>query len=232
MSELLNHIRDVMRKKHYSVHTENAYTDWIKRYIIYHGKRHPGEMGESEIAQFLTHLARDRNVAAGTQNQALNALVFLYKNVLKIELGNFGHIERSKKPKNLPEVMSREEVSAVLSSMKGKHLLMAKLLYGCGLRIKECVRLRVKDIDFGQNHLMVRDGKGMKDRTTMLPDQLKPLLHNQLKKVEKFISRIFGTEWAKFTCLLHWKKISQCGKRTDMEVYFPLGPYRKGSSQR
>ncbi len=124
MSEFINNVRDIMRKKHYSVHTENAYTDWIKRYIIYHGKRHPKEMGESEISQFLTHLARDRNVAAGTQNQALNALVFLYKNVLQTELGDFGHIERAKKPKNLPEVMSREEVSAVLSSMHGKHQLM------------------------------------------------------------------------------------------------------------
>ena len=170
MSEFLNNVRDIMRKKHYSIHTENAYTDWIKRYIIYHGKRHPEEMAESEISQFLTHLARDRNVAASTQNQALNALVFLYKNVLKIELGDFGHTERAKKPKNLPEVMSREEVSAVLSSMQGKHQLTAKLLYGCGLRIKECTRLRVKDIDFGQNRLIVRNEKGMKDRSAMLPD--------------------------------------------------------------
>ncbi len=126
MSKFLNNVRDIMRKKHYSIHTENSYVDWIKRYIICHGKRHSKETGESEISQFLTHPATDRNVAAVAQNQALNALVFLYKNVLNIELGDFGLFERAKKPKNLPEVMSRDEVSAVLSSMNGKHQLMQK----------------------------------------------------------------------------------------------------------
>jgi integron integrase len=140
-------------------------------------------MGEKEIAQFISHLATDRNVAASTQNQALNAIVFLYKQVLNVELGDFGHLERAKKPQRLPTVMARKEVNQVLSSMSGVNQLMAKLLYGCGLRLMECVRLRVKDIDFEQNHIIVRDGKGMKDRSTMLPEQLKPSLLEHLEGV-------------------------------------------------
>ncbi len=183
MSQFLNNVREIIRKKHYSIHTENAYADWTKRFILFHGKRHPQEMGETEISQFLTHLAVDRNVAASTQNQALNALVFLYKQVLKRELGDFGHIERAKKPKNLPTVMSQAETAGVLEIMTGRQAMMAKLLYGCGLRVKECIRLRVKDIDFERNQLMVRSGKGMKDRATMLPDQLKRPLRDHLGQV-------------------------------------------------
>ncbi len=174
--KLLDQVRDVIRKKHYSIRTEQAYVDWARRYILFHKKHHPKDMGEKEIAQFISHLATDRKVASSTQNQALNAIVFLYKRVLNIELGNFGHMERAKKPEKLPTVMARTEVNQVLSSKSGINQLMAKLLYGCGLRLMECVRLRVKDIDFEQNHIIVRNGKGMKDRSTMLPEQLKPLL--------------------------------------------------------
>ncbi|MCP4262617.1 MAG: integron integrase [Planctomycetes bacterium] len=181
--KLLDQVRDVIRKKHYSIRTEQAYVDWAKRYILFHKKHHPKDMGEKEIAQFISHLATDRRVASSTQNQALNAIVFLYKRVLNIELGDFGHMERAKKPEKLPTVMARKEVNKVLSSMSGINQLMAKLLYGCGLRLMECVRLRVKDIDFEQNHIIVRDGKGMKDRSTMLPEQLKPLLQEHLESV-------------------------------------------------
>ncbi|KHE91569.1 MAG: site-specific tyrosine recombinase, partial [Candidatus Scalindua brodae] len=181
--KLLDQVRDVIRKKHYSIRTEQAYVDWAKRYILFHKKHHPKDMGEKEIAQFISHLATDRRVASSTQNQALNAIVFLYKHVLNIELGDFGHMERAKKPEKLPTVMARKEVNQVLSSMSGVNQLMAKLLYGCGLRLMECVRLRVKDIDFEQNHIIVRDGKGMKDRSTMLPEQLKPLLKEHLEGV-------------------------------------------------
>ena len=181
--KLLDQVRDVIRKKHYSIRTEQAYVDWAKRYILFHKKHHPKDMGEKEIAQFISHLATDRRVASSTQNQALNAIVFLYKRVLNIELGDFGHMERAKKPEKLPTVMARTEVNKVLSSMSGINQLMAKLLYGCGLRLMECVRLRVKDIDFEQNHIIVRDGKGMKDRSTMLPEQLKPLLQEHLEGV-------------------------------------------------
>ena len=181
--KLLDQVRNVIRKKHYSIRTEQAYVDWVRRYILFHKKHHPKDMGEKEISQFISHLATDRRVASSTQNQALNAIVFLYKRVLNIELGDFGHMERAKKPEKLPTVMARKEVNQVLSSMSGINQLMAKLLYGCGLRLMECVRLRVKDIDFEQNHIIVRDGKGMKDRSTMLPEQLKPLLIEHLEGV-------------------------------------------------
>ena len=182
--KLLDQVRNVIRKKHYSIRTEQAYVDWAKRYILFHKKHHPKDMGEKEISQFISHLATDRRVASSTQNQALNAIVFLYKRVLNIELGDFGHMERAKKPEKLPTVMARKEVNQFLSSMSGVNQLMAKLLYGCGLRLMECVRLRVKDIDFEQNHIVVRDGKGMKDRSTMLPEQLKPLLIEHLEGVK------------------------------------------------
>src|SRR3989304_3366115 len=181
--KLLDQVREVIRKKHYSIRTEQAYVDWIKRYILFHQKRHPKDMGENEIARFISFLAMEKKVAASTQNQALNAIVFLYKQVLHIELGDFGHTERAKNPERLPTVMTKTEVGQVLASMSGVHQLMAKLLYGCGLRLMECVRLRVKEIDFGQNQVIIREGKGMKDRSTMLPAQLKPALLEHLERV-------------------------------------------------
>ncbi len=174
--KLLDQVREVLRKKHYSIRTEEAYVEWIKRFILFHGKRHPKDMKEHEISQFISHLATDRNVASSTQNQALCAIVFLYKQVLRMELGDFGAMERAKKPVRLPVVMTKDEVTRVLLHMSGQHALMAKLLYGGGLRLMECVRLRVKDIEFNQNQLIIRDGKGMKDRVTMMPMQLKPAL--------------------------------------------------------
>lgn len=137
-------------------------------------------MGEKEISQYISHLATDRNVASSTQNQALNAIVFLYKHVLKIDLGDFGPMERAKRPERLPTVMTKTEVGHILAAMSGIYALMAKLIYGCGLRLMECVRLRVKDIDFERNQVIVRYGKGMKDRMTMLPEQLKPFLLEHL----------------------------------------------------
>lgn len=149
--KLLDQVRDVIRKKHYSIRTEQAYVNWIRQYILFHKKCHPKDMGEKEISQYISHLATDRNVASSTQNQALNAIVFLYKYVLKIDLGDFGHMERAKRPERLPTVMTKGEVSRVLTAMSGIYALMAKLIYGCGLRLMECVRLRVKDIDFERN---------------------------------------------------------------------------------
>jgi integron integrase len=180
--KLLDQVRDIIRKKHYSIRTEQSYVDWMKRYIFFHDKRHPKDMGSKEISAFLTYLARDRKVSASTQNQALNALVFLYKQVLEIDIGDLGPTERAEKPERLPTVLSREEVGRLLVAMTGTHQLMAKLLYGCGLRLMECARLRVKDIDFDQNHIIIRDGKGMKDRSTMLPEQLKPHIADQISR--------------------------------------------------
>ena len=182
--KLLDQVVDVIRKRHYSIRTEQAYTDWIRRFIIFNGKRHPKDMGEKEISKYISYLAVNGNVAASTQNQALNAIVFLYKQVLKIDLGDFGPMERAKKPQRLPTVLSQEETDRLLKLVSGIHGLIARVLYGTGLRLMECLRLRVKDIDFERSQIIVRDGKGRKDRCTMLPERLKPPLRSQLDAVK------------------------------------------------
>jgi integron integrase len=182
--KLLDEVRDLMRLRHYSIRTERCYCDWIARFIRFHGKRHPREMAEAEVTAFLTHLARDENVAASTQNQALSALLFLYKEVLKLEIGWLDGVERATKPKRLPVVLGRDEVHKIFIHLHGMPRLMAGLLYGSGLRLMECVRLRVKDVDFGYARITVRDGKGAKDRVTMLPVNLAAGLQRHLKKVE------------------------------------------------
>ena len=182
--KLLDLVRDVIRRKHYSIRTEQAYVDWIKRFIVYHNKRHPAEMAEEEVAQFLTHLARDLNVAASTQNQALSALLFLYKEVLKQEIGWLEKVERARKPAKVPVVLTRWEVKEIFSHLHGTPKLMAGLLYGSGLRLMECVRLRVKDIDFALAQITVRDAKGGKDRVTMLPLNLSEPLRRHLLRMK------------------------------------------------
>ncbi len=173
-----------MRVRHYSVRTENTYCDWIERFIRFHGKRHPNELREREVGAFLTYLAREGNVAASTQNQALSALLFLYREVLEQELGLLEGVERAKKPSRLPVVLTKREVSALVARMNGTTKLMAGLLYGSGLRLMECVRLRVKDIDFGYAQITVRDGKGAKDRVTMLPVSMAAALERHLQRVK------------------------------------------------
>ncbi|MBA2434377.1 MAG: integron integrase [Chthoniobacterales bacterium] len=182
--KLLEQVCDVMRLRHYSLRTERCYCDWITRFILFHGKRHPREMAEAEVTAFLTHLARDRNVAASTQNQALSALLFLYKEVLKSEIGWLAGVERATKPKRLPVVLTRDEVHKIFHHLHGTPRLMAGLLYGSGLRLMECVRLRVKDLDFGYARITVRDGKGAKDRVTMLPLNLAAGLERHLQKMK------------------------------------------------
>ncbi|MFA6094987.1 MAG: integron integrase [Candidatus Paceibacterota bacterium] len=167
--KLLDQVRDRIRIKHYSIRTETQYVQWIKRFILFHNKRHPQEMGAAEMEAFLTHLAVDGHVSASTQNQALSALLFLYKEVLGIDLPWLANVVRAKQPQRLPVVLTRSEVREVLARMKGMHGLMASLLYGSGLRLMECVRLRVKDVDFERCEILIRDGKGGKDRVTMLP---------------------------------------------------------------
>jgi integron integrase len=182
--ELLDQVRDIMRLKHYSLSTEESYVTWIRRYIFYHNKRHPKEMGGVEIAAYLTHLAVDKNVAASTQNQALYALLFLYREVLHQQVDVPTETIRPRKSKHLPTVLTKEEAARVIGIMSGSNQLMAKLLYGGGLRLMECLRLRVKDIDFDQRQIIVRDGKGEKDRITMLPDSLIIPLQEQLQRVK------------------------------------------------
>ena len=182
--KLLDQVRGKIRLKHYSIRTEQAYVDWIRRFILHFGKRHPRELGAAEVEQFLTHLAVAGNVAASTQNQAKSALLFLYREVLEAELPWLDNVERARAPKRLPVVLTRDEVHAVLSRLSGTHWLIASLLYGAGLRIMEALRLRVKDVEFSRKEILVRDGKGFKDRVTMLPAALAAPLAEHLKRVK------------------------------------------------
>jgi integron integrase len=182
--KLLDQVRTVIRVKHFSLSTERAYVNWIKRFILFHRKRHPLEMGEDEIRQFISHLAVFTKISASTQTVALSALLFLYREVLKKDLPYIAHIERAKPAEHLPVVFTREEVQAVLAHLEGTHHLIASLLYGSGLRLMEAVRLRVKDIDFARRELTVRQGKGGKDRVTMLPYSVAATLKHHLEKVK------------------------------------------------
>ena len=178
-------VRRHIRLKHYSSRPEDAYVQAVRRFILFHGKRHPREMGAKEIRQYLSHLATQKNVAASTQNQALSALLFLYREVLSIELPFVDGIERAKRPARVPTVLTREEVGKVLAQLSGLHHLMASLLYGAGLRVMECVRLRVKDVDFGYHQIIVRDGKGAKDRRTLLPTTLTEPISQHLARARR-----------------------------------------------
>jgi len=184
MSQLLEQVREAVRTRHYSIRTEEAYIRWIREYILFFDKRHPAELGAKEVSAFVSHLAVNRNVASSTQNQALSALLFLYREVLDLPIGWVEDVERAKRPKRLPVVFTREEVRAVLSHMRAETWLMASLLYGSGLRLMECVRLRVKDVDFAQFQITVREGKGDKDRITMLPPSLVQPLERQLERAK------------------------------------------------
>jgi integron integrase len=186
---LLDRVRWHLRVKHYSLRTEQSYIEWIRRFILFHHKRHPDEMGEKEISAFLTHLAVDQHVAASTQNQALSALLFLYQQVFERKLDFLENIERVKRPPKVPVVFTRAEARAVLDQLRGSYQLMGELLYGSGLRLLECLRLRVKDIDFGYGQITVRDGKGMRERLTVLPERLRGPLHLHLQSVEQLHAR-------------------------------------------
>ena len=167
--KLLNQVRQALRSRHYSRRTEQIYAHWIRRFVLFHQKRHPLGMAEPEINAFLTHMALRQRVSASTQNQALSAILFLYRYVLKRAVGDLGDVVRARKPKRLPVVMTRDEVKAVLDHLAGDKWLMANLMYGAGLRLNECLRLRLQDIDFEANQITVRDGKGGKDvKTTMI----------------------------------------------------------------
>jgi len=185
MPKLLDQVREVIRLKHYSIRTEQSYIAYIKRFILFHNKRHPAQMGEDEIRTFLSDLASAKSVAASTQTVALSALLFLYREVLKKELPFIHGIERAKKPDRLPVVFTRSEVKEILGRLEGIHLLIASLLYGSGLRLMDALRLRVKDIDFERNQITVREGKGNKDRITMLPSSIKPELQKHLARVKR-----------------------------------------------
>lgn len=185
MSKLLNDVRAVLRTQHYSYRTERTYIDWILRYIRYHGVRHPKEMGAAEIEAFLSYLAVEKTVAASTQNQALAALLFLYKNVLSVNLSWLDKFTPAKKSNHLPVVLTKEEVKLIVNEITGTNWLIANLLYGSGLRLIEALRLRVKDVDFGFKQIVVRDGKGAKDRFTVLPTKLIEPLQKQMESARR-----------------------------------------------
>jgi len=181
--KLLDQVRETIRTKHYSRFTEKAYVHWIKRFILFHDKRHPLEMGESEIEAFLSYLAIQRKVAASTQNQAFNAVLFLYREVLNKELKQSIQAVRAKRPQRIPTVLSWEEAHRIIDVMDGVEKLVIQILYGCGLRIAECLSLRAKDVDFALNQLVVYDGKGQKSRRTMLPESIQTSLRIHLRRV-------------------------------------------------
>jgi integron integrase len=205
--KLLDRVRWQLRSKRYSIRTEEAYVDWIRRFILFHRKRHPDDMAEAEITQFLNHLAVERKVAASTQNQAFSALLFLYQQVLDRKLDFIDDVQRVTRPPKLPVVFTPAEARAVLGRLRGEHQLMAELLYGAGLRLMECVRLRVKDIDFGYGHITVRDGKGLRQRVTTLPTKVRRRLQLHLTHVRA----------------LHQRDLANGGGR----VYLPFALERK-----
>ncbi len=196
---LLDRLREALRLRHYSLRTEEAYVDWARRYVLFHGKRHPRELGAAEVAGFLSHLARERHVAAATQNQAKAALLFLYRNVLEVELPWLDEVVQAKGARRLPVVLTPGEVAVLLGQMEGVMGLVAGLLYGTGMRLLEGLRLRVKDLDFERLELVVREGKGAKDRVTVLPERLKGPLQAQLATVRALHARDlaegFGEVW-------------------------------------
>jgi integron integrase len=220
---LLDRVRAALRARHYSRRTEEAYVAWIKRYIFFfHAKRHPAEMGASEVTRFLSSLAVDGRVAASTQNQALSALLFLYRDVLEADLPWLDGIVRAKRPERLPVVLTRDEVRAVLQQLEGVPRLMACLLYGAGLRVLKCCRLRVQDVDFATNQIVVRAGKGDKDRVTMLPAVAKADLAQHLETVRAQHQEdlAVGAGWVELpTALL--RKYPHAGREWAWQWVFP-----------
>lgn len=219
---LLEQVKNAIQVRHYSIRTEQAYVHWIKNYIYFHKKKHPKDMGDVEITAFLSHLASTKNVSASTQNQALNALVFLYRKVLDIEVGVFKDLVRAKKPKRLPVVLSHDEAIEVLSHIDGMNGVMANLLYGSGLRLMECVRLRIKDIDYKFKQITVRDGKGKKDRVTLLPETLiEPLKEaiSHAKNIHQLdLSEGFGEVYLPYALA---RKYPNAPRETGWQYIFP-----------
>ena len=219
---LLDQVRDRIRVKHYSIRTEDAYLHWIKRFILFHRKRHPDEMGAKEIEAFLSHLAVAGKVSSSTQNQAKSALLFLYKDVLGVDLPWMTDIVSAKVPQRLPVVLTRSEVEALFTQMEGTSGLILRLVYGSGMRIMECLRLRVKDIDFERKEIVVREGKGFKDRVTMLPIALTDQLRDHLKRVqllhEADLRQGFGEVFMPYALA---KKYPNAGRSWIWQYVFP-----------
>ncbi|MBL8527773.1 MAG: integron integrase [Burkholderiales bacterium] len=219
---LLDQLRDRIRLKHYSIRTEEAYAGWVRRFILHHGKRHPREMGREEVEAFLTHLAVRGRVAASTQNQAKSAILFLYKEVLGQELPWLDNIEQAKAPRRLPVVLTAAEVRAVLNRTQGTPGLMLRLIYGTGMRVMECARLRVKDVDFARREILIREGKGFKDRVTMLPGSLGLPLREHLQRVRELHARDLAVGYGEaFLPYALARKYPKAGQEWGWQYVFP-----------
>lgn len=220
--KLLDQVRNKIRLKHYSMRTEEAYTHWVRRFVLFHRKRHPRDMGATEVEQFLTSLAVQGKVAASTQNQAKSAVLFLYKEVLGIQLPWLDNIETAKRPTYLPVVLTVREVNVMLEHVNGTVGLILRLVYGTGMRIKECLSLRVKDVDFERREILIRDGKGFKDRITMLPQSLAETLREHLKRVELLhradLRAGYGEVYMPFALA---RKYPSAGKSWPWQYIFP-----------
>ena len=220
--KLLDQVRDRLRVKHYSIRTEHSYIDWIKRFIWFHDKRHPRDMGAVEVEAYLTHLAVKNKVSASTQNQAKSALLFLYREVLGQQLPWLDKVTQANAPRRLPVVLTMAEVQTVLKQLSGTHWLIASLLYGAGLRLMEAVRLRVKDIEFTQHEIIVREGKGAKDRVTMLPASVIEPLQLHLAKVKALhrqdLAAGFGNVYLPFALA---KKYPNAAREWGWQYVFP-----------
>lgn len=219
---LLDRVCAAIRARHYSQRTEKAYVYWVRRYILFHAKRHPETLGAAEVESFLSALAMQGKAAASTQNQALAALLFLYREVLRMELPWIDGIVRAKSPGRLPTVLSRDEVALVLGQMRGTPLVMATLLYGAGLRLLECARLRVKDVDFARRQIVVRSGKGNRDRVAPLPLSVVPALRAQLEEVgrQHAIDLATGAGWVELPFALA-RKLPNAGRELAWQWVFP-----------
>jgi integron integrase len=228
---LLDQVRMIIRRKHMSRATEKAYVQWIRRFILFHNKKHPRDMGAAEVEAYLSYLAVRRNVAAATQNQALSALLFLYRQVLKIDLPWLDNVERATKPKRLPTVLTRHEVGRLFIHLDGSLWLIANLLYGSGLRLMEALRLRVKDVDLERRQVTVRDGKGHKDRATMLAESLVEPLRVHLQKVRLlhrqdldagfgrvYLPYALARKYPKAACEWRWQYVFPSGRRSTDPV--------------
>ncbi len=224
--KLLDQVRNRLRVKHYSIRTEHTYVDWIKRFIRFHDKRHPRQMGATEVEAYLTHLAVDNRVSPSTQNQAKSALLFLYREVLELPLPWLDKVTQAKAPTRLPVVLTVSEVQAVLARLSGTHWLIASLLYGAGLRLMEAVRLRVKDMEFSRHEIIVREGKGAKDRVTMLPESAIEPLKRHLADVKarhtKDLAEGFGEVYLPFALA---KKYPNAGREWGWQYVFPSAKF-------
>jgi len=220
--KLLDQLRGRLRVKHYSIRTEQSYVEWVRRFVLFHGKRHPRDLGPTEVEAFLTDLAVRRRVSASTQNQAKSAILFLYKEVIDKELPWLNGIVAARVSQRLPVVLSVEEVNAALGRLRGTSALVARLLYGAGLRILECLRLRVKDVDFARREILVRDGKGAKDRVTMSPESLIEPLQRHLERVRELhgedLTAGFGSVYLPYALD---RKYPNAGRQWMWQYVFP-----------